>query len=218
MVGFSELVTDKILVSRVAAISDQSGEQKYFGHALPLAKLPRAATRRMGHFEKCIIACVMGLDQSDANIPIVMGSRYGTVASNTLHLLKGLSENDLLSPTRFSLSVHNAAIGLTSQLTGNTAGHTAVAAGADTLKAIYTEALTRLKLGCEQVIIVYGDCPLVDDYSEFDEIGRNYFLAALVQLDTAADDADCELGHLIKSGNVQACFDYIEAGVEDVTA
>ena len=53
----------------------------------------------------------------------------------TLDLLVQLVGEELLSPAKFSMSVHNASAGAVSQVAANRAGHTAIAGGARTLTA-----------------------------------------------------------------------------------
>src|SRR5689334_10839923 len=67
---------------------------------------------------------------SEGEPKFVLASRNGEFG-RTLGLLEALTEREPLSPAEFSLSVHHALIGLLSIARGNGAGHTALAAGAD---------------------------------------------------------------------------------------
>src|SRR5262249_34348958 len=60
----------------------------------------------------------------------VFCSRHGEFR-RTLGLLQSIARREESSPAEFSLSVHNALVGLLSIATGNHAGHTAIAAGPD---------------------------------------------------------------------------------------
>lgn len=76
----------------------------------------------------------------------------------TKELLVELARDQQLSPMGFSLSVHNAASGLYSIATGNTAPSTAIAAGSDTFRMGLLEALLSLEIGeAEDVLLVCSD-------------------------------------------------------------
>ena len=216
MAGHPEQSHGHIKINALAAISDRDGEPRHYHSALPLKELPKATTRRLSRFEKCVIACVMGLGEELGDIPMVLGSRYGTVASNTLQLLKQLNGEDVLSPTRFSLSVHNASVGLASQLMKIHADYSAIAAGARTLNALYTEALARLRDGADQLIIIYADTHLTEEYAPFNTIDHEYYFAALISPNGQADANATEFTALLRASDLDgvfALFDAMEKGV-----
>lgn len=70
----------------------------------------------------------------------VFASRYGE-DSLTRRLVEDFHADGTVSPNRFSASVYNAAPGLWSVHTGNTAPYTAVAAGDDTIECGLLEAV-----------------------------------------------------------------------------
>lgn len=74
------------------------------------------------------------------NLPIIFALHYGeyTLTRRIVHDFQTLSE---VSPTRFSTSVYNAAPGLYSIFTQNTAPYTAIAGGENTTEAGLLEAL-----------------------------------------------------------------------------
>ena len=83
-------------------------------------------------------------------------------------LLRSIAREETLSPTAFSLAVHNAAAGLLGQIRGDRTGHTALAAGRDTLFAGLIEAYARLTTDAERpVAVVFGDLPLPKIYERF---------------------------------------------------
>ncbi len=68
----------------------------------------------------------------------------------------------------FGLSVHNAGIGLYSMFTGSTAPSTAVAAGEDTFVAGLVEALGFLDEDYPEVLLIFADRILPEEYQGFD--------------------------------------------------
>ncbi len=143
-----------------------------FGRVAPVDAVPKGMRRKLSALDMGVARCVIGLGEGEPAEEIVFASRYGNM-SVTLDLLNALVDRDLLSPARFSASVHNAAVGLATQLTANRRAHTAIAAGADTLAAGLTEAWTRLAGGEASVMLVYADMPLTTVYDAFDEGPRD---------------------------------------------
>ncbi len=76
---------------------------------------------------------------------IVASSRHGAFA-RSLAIMRAAQAGEPASPSEFSLSVHHAMAGLLSIARTNRAGHTAVAAGAESLAAGLLEAAVGLGL------------------------------------------------------------------------
>jgi hypothetical protein len=194
-----------------AGIVRGSGSEETFGAIAGEDVLPKALRRRMSMFDLGVARCVMGLAAHGADEDIVFASRYGNMAV-TFDLLVLLTKNELLSPAKFSISVHNAAAGAASQIVTNRAGHTAIAAGACTLTAGLTEAWTRIRTGSSSVIFVYSDLPLMPPYDEFDEPGPGVQLAIRLR----AGDAS---GASVTDGRIgaEALTRALAVGAEGVT-
>jgi hypothetical protein len=162
-----------------AIVRGRSGEDAY-GRVAAEDVLPKALRRRMSVFDLGVARCVIGLAAKSADgtadEDIVFASRYGNMGV-TVDLLVMLANSELLSPAKFSISVHNAAAGAASQILANRAGHTAIAAGGRTLSAGLTEAWMRIRTGRPSVIFVYSDLPLMAPYDAFDEPGPGVHLA-----------------------------------------
>jgi hypothetical protein len=100
---------------------------------------------------------------------LVFASQHGEL-HYTVALLKALAAREPLSPTTFSLSVHNAAAGMFSMLRADPAASTALAAGGETLGHALMESYCQLDADPERpVLMVYADAPLPAEYSEFAE-------------------------------------------------
>ena len=89
-------------------------------------------------------------------LPLVFASRHGETP-RTLAILEELGRDEPLSPTQFSLSVHNAIIGLWSILRGDTSEMTALAAEGDGLEQALLEATTLLGEGAPGVLLVIAE-------------------------------------------------------------
>ncbi len=97
-------------------------------------------------------SCAEGLD----SVQFVFASRHGDL-TRTLELLTALGNKDMLSPTSFSLSVHNSTAGLFSIARGDRAAATAMAAGADTLGLCMLEGANMIADGANHVLVCYAD-------------------------------------------------------------
>ena len=87
------------------------------------------------------------------DLPLVFVSRHGETP-RTLDILSDLANDQPLSPTQFSLSVHNAVIGLWSILRNETSEMTALAAAGDGLEHGMLEAAALLNEGAPAVLLV----------------------------------------------------------------
>lgn len=99
--------------------------------------------------------------------PVVFASRYGEIA-RSVGMLEQLAVGETLSPTAFSMSVHNAIGALFSIARENRSNYTAVAAGDETVEAAFTEALGLLADGNPRVTVIYYEAPLPAVYASFD--------------------------------------------------
>jgi len=125
-------------------------------------------------------------------MPLVFVSRHGETPRN-LAILKDLAVKEPLSPTQFSLSVHNAIIGQWSIMRGDTSEMTALAGEADGLEMAMLEALTFLAEGAPAVLLVIGEEAQPLPYAPFiDDVPFPYALALLL---TPGDDWNLALQH-----------------------
>ncbi len=191
---------------------------KPFGSLKPFTQLPKRAVRRLSDLERGVAACLMGLDESQENglgdSAIVLASRYGAM-TNTLELLKFINQDEALSPTSFSLSVHNAAVGVASQLTKNHGGHTAIAAGERSLLEGLTECYARIKDGANSIVFMYSDCHLTQEYAEFGDTDKDVQFALLLEEVTIGESGP---SHQIEGGSAGAlsCLEAINDGVSEI--
>ncbi|WP_354565536.1 beta-ketoacyl synthase chain length factor [Herbaspirillum seropedicae] len=124
---------------------------------------------------------------SDLDIPVVFASRHGECA-RSVELQMALAEAAPMSPTAFSLSVHNANAGLFSIARGSAANTVAIAAGQSTVEHAVIEACGLLADGAPQVLVVVADAPLPTMFADFaDEQEEPCGWSWLIQ---AADEQD----------------------------
>lgn len=177
-------------VSGWAAIVVDAGRSAEFGNVAQASDIPAPLRRRMPAFARETVRCGLKLTRDAPDSELVFSSRYGDLASN-VELLGDLASEALLSPARFSVSVHNAPPGLIGQCLGAKASHTAIAGEGATFMAGLTEAYARLiTQEAQSVVIVHADAELPPIYSAFDEPGPGVYLALCVRAAPSADEAD----------------------------
>jgi len=132
--------------------------------------------------------------QQDEQIDIVFSSRHGDL-HKTSELLTALADDQDISPTAFSTSVHNAVPGLYSILKGNKQAINALSSGKDSFFHALVDAYARLKSGrCEKLLIVHADRALPELYQQYqDEVQIDHAVTMVVSLnpDHALFDLDC---------------------------
>ena len=122
---------------------------------------------------------------SRQDIPLIFCSRHGE-CGRSADLLLDLARGQPLSPTAFSLSVHNATAGLFSIARGDHANSLALAAGHSTVEHAVIEACSLLADGAPAVLLATADGPLPVMYREFADCNEQPF--GWAWLLTAADD------------------------------
>lgn len=131
--------------------------------------LPAMQRRRLGRLARMAFAVGWPLAQGHARLPLVFVSRHGETP-RTFEILCDVAASEPLSPTQFSLSVHNAVIGLWSIMRGETSEMTALAAAGDGLEHGVFEAAALLAEGAPAVLVIVTEeqppeayCDWIDD-------------------------------------------------------
>lgn len=128
------------------------------GHSEPpsLGFLPPLQRRRLSPLARMAVGCAWALAEGLDSMPVVYASHHGET-SRSFELLSGLAGGDPVSPTSFSLSVHNAIAGLWSIMRRDTAESVALSAEGDGLEAAIIEACLLLHAGHEAVLVVLAE-------------------------------------------------------------
>ncbi len=133
-------------------------------------------------------------------------SRHGDF-DRTLRILNSLVAQDPVSPADFSLSVHNALAGLLSIAWGNTAGHTAIAAGADSFAYGLLEGVACLNdASGDRVMVVYCDDLVPLPYDEIEDGAETCVAVALLLAQPRYDghDFSIEVGPRVRLRQLQS--------------
>ncbi len=118
--------------------------------------LPAIQRRRLSRLARMAFSVGWPLAEGYQALPLVFVSRHGETP-RTFEILSDLDAEQPLSPTQFSLSVHNAIIGLWSIIHGETSEMTAIAANGDGLEHGMLEAAALLAEGAPAVLLVVAE-------------------------------------------------------------
>ena len=142
--------------------------------------LPAMQRRRLSRLARMAFSVGWPLADGRENLPLVFVSRHGETP-RTFEILSDLANEQPLSPTQFSLSVHNAIIGLWSIMRGETSKMTALAAAGDGLEHGMLEAATLLNEGAPAVLLVITEEQPPEAYSTWiDDVPFPYAVGLLL--------------------------------------
>jgi len=129
---------------------------------ISLKQLPSLLRRRFKTLGKCAVGAALKLMKEGESIPSVFASRYGDAAL-TFSLLDDMGRDAPMSPTSFSLAVHNAISGLYSIARNDTSAVTAIASMEGLVIHALLETLGQLQATNRMLCIIY-DMPLPEIY------------------------------------------------------
>lgn len=130
----------------------------------PLAEVPAMTRRRIDPLGRAALQVAWWVQGAEPTGPVVFASRWGEIA-RSVGLLRQLAQGEPLSPTAFSLSVHNASSAVYSIARGDTANYSAISAGPASAAAGVCEAIGLLAQGESQVLVVSVESPLPEPYA-----------------------------------------------------
>jgi len=141
----------------------QGSLQIVFDAAPTPANVPKPLQRRLSPLARAVLYAIGQCIESNESLPAVFSSTHGEIG-RALQMLESLRAGEELSPTVFSLSVHNGIAGLYSMAYGNKEELTVIAPGADGMGPGFIEALGMLREGHTEVLLVFYDEPLPEFY------------------------------------------------------
>jgi hypothetical protein len=132
-----------------------------------LKDIPPLLRRRFSTLGKYAAGAVLNQQLDASQLATVFASRHGDTPL-TLSLLEDIGRHQPLSPTGFSLAVHNAVGGLLSIAKNDQSAMTAIASTENLVLSTFHEALAQLQ-SYKQVLCVIYDVPLPDLYTAFSD-------------------------------------------------
>lgn len=154
--------------------------------------LPMMQRRRLSPLARAAMAVAWHCRGDLPAMPAVFYSRHGE-SRHYLEMLQDLAAGQELSPSRFSLSVHNAIAGLYSLCSGSEAACISLAGSADDLFAAFLEAAGLLaQSGYGRVLLVLYEQPLPEVYRAF-ATGPGRVVALALRLGAPGDGLSLRL-------------------------
>jgi len=149
------------------------------GQLPDVAFLPPMQRRRLSKLARMLFHVAWPMAVPGEALPLVFVSRHGETP-RTLAILEELARGEPLSPTAFSLSVHNAPAGLWSIARGDGSEISALAAEVDALEHGVMEACGLLDEGANAVLLVIAEespAPLYLEREQIDDVPFSHALA-----------------------------------------
>lgn len=174
-------MTNKLL----SADDWRSGEAYWEKHAArwedfvpKLTFLPAIKRRRLSDSARLFFEAAWELlSPEQADIPVVYASSNGEI-NRSFGLWRQLLTEGEVSPTSFSLSVHNALVGQWSEFRRVTGETIAITASCDNLESALLEAFLLLNDGADKVLVIAAESPLAEEY-DVQPVVRQPFAYAL---------------------------------------
>lgn len=126
-------------------------------------RVPKMLQRRLTPLARAVFNVAGLCIESTETRPVVFSSAHGEICKS-LAMLKTIQAGEELSPTAFSLSVHNAIAGLFSIAYSNSQEITVIAPGQEGIAPAFIEALGMLHEGADEVLMILYDEPIADFY------------------------------------------------------
>ena len=150
-----------------AVVSTETAED--FGAAEPATVIPAAQRRRLPSFSRDVLRVALPLLRDNQHCPVVLSSPHGDLAS-TVTLLTDIAKREVLSPSLFGLSVHNAPSGALSLMLDRPGDQISIAGEETSLAAGLTEAYARLATqGVPSILLIHADERVPSVYADFEE-------------------------------------------------
>lgn len=124
--------------------------------------VPKLLHRRLSPLAKAVLNVAHCCSHQES-MPVVFSSAHGEICKS-LTMLKTIQAGEALSPTAFSLSVHNAIAGLYSIAFNNNKEITVIASGQEGIAPAFVEAIGMLAEGENEVMLILYDEPIADFY------------------------------------------------------
>lgn len=128
-----------------------------------LAFLPPLKRRRLSESARLFFESAWELTAENDNLPVVYASANSEI-NRSFALWESLLKEGDVSPTSFSLSVHNALVGQWSEMRQVKNETTAITARQDNLETALLEAHLLLNDGAEKVLVVIVEDRLAEQY------------------------------------------------------
>ncbi|MFU2316150.1 beta-ketoacyl synthase chain length factor [Rahnella sp. PCH160] len=166
-----------------------SGADAFSGEIPKSEQIPMMSARRMSigsRFAVDVGLSLLAKHQVDAAI---FSSQHGEL-ERSWRILHALAEDDAISPTEFSMSVHNTAAGWLTIISKNPLPVTSLAAGKDSFQQGLLEAQAMLSGDASRIMLVDFEGEIPSLYTE--SVNSEFLPYAMAIIVTAGDTLQCQ--------------------------
>ena len=156
------------------------------GGSADVSFLPMMQRRRLSPLARAACAVAWRCRERAGDMPSVFFTHHGE-SQYYFEMLQGMAAGEAVSPSRFSLCVHNAIAGLYSLQTGSVLPYVSLAGGTEGLFAAFIEA-SGLLLEVPQVLVVCYEQPLPEAYRAYLSVENKTWALAMVLARPGASD------------------------------
>lgn len=150
----------------------------YNGGSADVGFLPMMQSRRLSPLARAASAVAWHCRQKSGDMPSVFFSSHGE-SQYYFEMLDGIAAREDVSPSRFSLCVHNAIAGLSSLHSASFQSTVSLSGGTEGLFAAFLEAAGML-LETPKVLVVWYEQPLPDAYRAYLATSETTWALAMV--------------------------------------
>jgi hypothetical protein len=150
----------------------------YNGGRADVSFLPMMQSRRLSPLARAVSAVAWHSLQQCGNMPSVFLSSHGE-SQYYFEMLQGMAGGEGVSPSRFSLCVHNAIAGLSSIHSASYLPYVSLAGGTEGLFAAFLEA-GGILLETSKVLVVWYEQALPDAYQAYLTTSETTFALSMI--------------------------------------
>ena len=171
------------------AISEWSGwksqtlsniaKEKAIGKDPDFSSIPPLLRRRLNLLGRTCANEILQHINKDENIPVVYCSQHGDIERN-LDILSKAAKGEPTSPMNFSLSVHNAILGVLSIHLRLTSSISSISSEQHSLVPVLLEAVGILMSGSKKVLCVLCDVTLPQIYLDDQSLPKNSYAISFI--------------------------------------
>ncbi|AUI66525.1 MULTISPECIES: beta-ketoacyl synthase chain length factor [Glaesserella] len=177
------IVCNKVLTEEDWKLDEdhwQQNSEDWEDFSPKLAFLSPLKRRRLSDSARLFFEAAWELTAQDENLPVVYASSNSEI-NRSFALWQTLLQEGDVSPTSFSLSVHNALVGQWSEMRQVKTETTAITARKDNLETALLEANLLLNDSYDKVLVVVCESPLYAEYNA-QPVQRQPFAYALAMI------------------------------------
>jgi len=156
-----------------------------------LTELPMMAARRLTSGSKLAVECGLSMLRRHAIDAVLYTSRHGELERN-YRILSALATDQPVSPTDFTLSVHNASVGSLTIAAKQPLVSSSLSAGMDTFQQGLCEAICLMQAGYKRILMVDFDGLLPTFYHSRLSENMPTWAFAVAMVFEAGDSLQCK--------------------------